>query len=481
MSELAHQTGPNGEQYLIESADGRTLVEGEGCAACCNTVCLYYWLCLPCDTDQGTAEGDPCYDPTHPTPNPGVIYIPTTFECGGSPVEAGQVIVVDGFCYEVTAERFRDPARTHEQCPESDPLPPGARIVQQFDCVGPRGCREAVCLQGRTPYGIAQQCDPSVPEGRTVYYCRRLVTGCIYMAVSPALPQDGPVPARCFKFATDNPGGFPGPGSVVLTSLGDPSGHFTSCCSCTAALVPTKCFHCIQYTETTTTGPDGIPQTVHVEGPPCCLDKRRPCLGIEISAKETVISPGVFEEFRVDPVTVSCTGGSVTMVHTVRFSGQPEFVENLTRIIQPVAEGGACPPDPTLALGLGFPGQVDSSVLKVTCDTFSLRGRSGGFSLEVSAKIIRGGSNAAPCAGNCGAGSDAIQKSGPVPYQEWPGWAKAIGAMKKPEDKGVGETVERIINATGPLAVAAKAALKLVMKDCGCAGRKRDWTAQFPY
>ena len=67
----------------------------------------------------------------------------------------------------------------------------------------------------------------------------------------------------------------------------------------------------------------------------------------------------------------------------------------------------------------------------------------------------------------------------PVPYPQWPIWAKAIKQFSKPEDKGIGDVVARMIGDENSAAFKAFY-LKVTGKTCGCAGRRSQWNKQFP-
>lgn len=65
----------------------------------------------------------------------------------------------------------------------------------------------------------------------------------------------------------------------------------------------------------------------------------------------------------------------------------------------------------------------------------------------------------------------------------WPLWARTMHGLRTPEDKGVGDTVERIIGVSGPNAPAKLREFyqKSFGRICGCDGTKTQWNAQFPY
>jgi len=73
-----------------------------------------------------------------------------------------------------------------------------------------------------------------------------------------------------------------------------------------------------------------------------------------------------------------------------------------------------------------------------------------------------------------------VQPRAAIPYDKWPVWAKALALMRKVEDKGIGDTVHRVI---GPPASEAfkKWHVRIFGKSCGCSLRKVKWNAQFRY
>jgi hypothetical protein len=66
----------------------------------------------------------------------------------------------------------------------------------------------------------------------------------------------------------------------------------------------------------------------------------------------------------------------------------------------------------------------------------------------------------------------------PVPAAEWPAWTKLIVRLKKPDDKGVGSTVQRL---TGKWGKKFEAWMKKAGADCGCSARRERWDALYPY
>ncbi len=67
----------------------------------------------------------------------------------------------------------------------------------------------------------------------------------------------------------------------------------------------------------------------------------------------------------------------------------------------------------------------------------------------------------------------------PIPRKEWPVWAKAISKFAKPEDKGIGDVVRRMIGEEN--SETFKKWFKATTgKDCGCTGRQRRWNIEYP-
>lgn len=62
----------------------------------------------------------------------------------------------------------------------------------------------------------------------------------------------------------------------------------------------------------------------------------------------------------------------------------------------------------------------------------------------------------------------------------WPAWAKTIALLSRAGDLGVGDTVARVI---GPHTSQTFQTwhLALFQRPCGCARRRAEWNAQFPY
>jgi hypothetical protein len=66
----------------------------------------------------------------------------------------------------------------------------------------------------------------------------------------------------------------------------------------------------------------------------------------------------------------------------------------------------------------------------------------------------------------------------PLHPDNWPAWAKLVAAMKAPEDKGVGSTIERKLGLIG---AAFKLTLKALGVPCGCGDRRELYNKLYPY
>lgn len=69
----------------------------------------------------------------------------------------------------------------------------------------------------------------------------------------------------------------------------------------------------------------------------------------------------------------------------------------------------------------------------------------------------------------------------PIPYTEWPLWAKVMKkTLGRPEDRGIGGTVERLIGNDS--SEKFKAWYRVTFNvECGCQGRKDRLDANYPY
>lgn len=69
----------------------------------------------------------------------------------------------------------------------------------------------------------------------------------------------------------------------------------------------------------------------------------------------------------------------------------------------------------------------------------------------------------------------------PIPYADWPIWIRVFKlTLGKPEDRGVGDTVARIIGDDTSEAFKAWFREKFNV-ECGCQGRKDRLNANYPY
>lgn len=66
-----------------------------------------------------------------------------------------------------------------------------------------------------------------------------------------------------------------------------------------------------------------------------------------------------------------------------------------------------------------------------------------------------------------------------APGGDWPRWAQGVALLRKPEDAGVGDTVERWARVFG--GVQFKAMARAVGLPCRCARRRAQWNARYPY
>ncbi len=77
--------------------------------------------------------------------------------------------------------------------------------------------------------------------------------------------------------------------------------------------------------------------------------------------------------------------------------------------------------------------------------------------------------------------TDEIRKQHPSKRKpsEWPLWAKAFKAIAKPEDKGIGDVVARLIGDETSSAFKAWH-LATFGKPCNCNGRQTRWNRLYP-
>jgi len=68
----------------------------------------------------------------------------------------------------------------------------------------------------------------------------------------------------------------------------------------------------------------------------------------------------------------------------------------------------------------------------------------------------------------------------PVASDQWPIWARALKQFSKPEDKGIGDVVLRIIGDEKSEAFKAWHQ-KIFGRPCNCVGRLKRWNAIYPF
>lgn len=78
--------------------------------------------------------------------------------------------------------------------------------------------------------------------------------------------------------------------------------------------------------------------------------------------------------------------------------------------------------------------------------------------------------------------ADDTAPAGATQYRPdlWPLWARTLHSLKTDSDKGVGDTIERIVGSDNSSALKSWYR-KTFNRDCGCDGRKADFNARFPY
>lgn len=67
----------------------------------------------------------------------------------------------------------------------------------------------------------------------------------------------------------------------------------------------------------------------------------------------------------------------------------------------------------------------------------------------------------------------------PIPHEQWPFWALALEILAKPEDKGIGDIIERTIGPIGGDKFKAWH-LKVFKRGCGCSERQNTFNERFP-
>ncbi len=67
----------------------------------------------------------------------------------------------------------------------------------------------------------------------------------------------------------------------------------------------------------------------------------------------------------------------------------------------------------------------------------------------------------------------------PIPRDQWPTWAKVLAKFAKPEDKGIGDVVARMIGEENSEEFKAWY-LVTFGKACSCTGRQKLWNIKYP-
>lgn len=75
--------------------------------------------------------------------------------------------------------------------------------------------------------------------------------------------------------------------------------------------------------------------------------------------------------------------------------------------------------------------------------------------------------------------ASAWHDSKPIPRDQWPIWAKALAQFSKPEDKGIGDVVARMIGDESSAKFKAWY-LATLGRPCGCNGRQKLWNQEYP-
>lgn len=66
----------------------------------------------------------------------------------------------------------------------------------------------------------------------------------------------------------------------------------------------------------------------------------------------------------------------------------------------------------------------------------------------------------------------------PIPFDQWPTWAKDLAQSRAPGEIGVGSTVKTQLGLLGD---AFTRALKSLGIPCGCKRRRERWDQLYPY
>lgn len=70
----------------------------------------------------------------------------------------------------------------------------------------------------------------------------------------------------------------------------------------------------------------------------------------------------------------------------------------------------------------------------------------------------------------------------PCPRSEWPAWALWLAERRQDGERGVGDTLERLLGEGGRAFKRLwKATFEQVGLGCGCDGRRERWNTRYPY
>jgi hypothetical protein len=81
-----------------------------------------------------------------------------------------------------------------------------------------------------------------------------------------------------------------------------------------------------------------------------------------------------------------------------------------------------------------------------------------------------------PSLGTCG----MCGKIAPLPMAEWPRWARWLERRRRPGERGIGDTLTRLLDTRG--GAAWKRWYKAILgRECGCGERGERMNRAFPY
>jgi hypothetical protein len=80
--------------------------------------------------------------------------------------------------------------------------------------------------------------------------------------------------------------------------------------------------------------------------------------------------------------------------------------------------------------------------------------------------------------------AESARKTESVPVDRWPAWVAAIAALRRSDDRGVGDTVHRLADSMPAVLRNTGIALKQWLRgsrSCGCAQDRARLNALYPY